>query len=335
MRDDAGAHVPRTRPPSHQPLRAQWDPTASDKRPRPPRPERTAKKQTWLGRFVANYGWRAYAIPVLAVLTVFVVFDAFRPSESGPADAVAAEEQAPDFGTLTHDVARSGVVGVPPKADGKFATTEAGVLPDGGPFTESGPGAWHVVPGGTGQVGAGTERVFTYSIEVEDGLDTAGFGGEAAFAQLVDQTLSNPKSWTKDPRFAFRRIDNGEPDFRVALTSQTTAREACGFDIPFDTSCYNLGYSRVVLSVARWVRGAIAFQGDVGSYRQYLVNHEVGHAIGYQQHQPCDTDGGLAPAMMQQTFGTGNNDVSKLDPDGVVKPDGKVCRFNPWPYPRG
>ncbi|HEY5854374.1 MAG TPA: DUF3152 domain-containing protein [Aldersonia sp.] len=38
--------------------------------------------------------------------------------------------------------------------------------------------------------------------------------------------------------------------------------------------------------------------------------------------------------MMQQTFGTANNDIAQLDPQAVVPMDGKVCRFNPWPFPR-
>jgi hypothetical protein len=29
--------------------------------------------------------------------------------------------------------------------------------------------------------------------------------------------------------------------------------------------------------------------------------------------------------MMQQTFGTANNDIAKLDPEGVVPMDGKEC----------
>jgi hypothetical protein len=184
-------------------------------------------------------------------------------------------------------------------------------------------------------VGAGEEYVFSYTVEIEDGLDTSGYGGDASVAKMVDSTLANPKSWTHDRKFAFRRVDQGDPDFRVSLTSRETTRASCGFEIEIDSSCYNSDLGRVVLSEARWVRGALAFEGDIGSYRQYLVNHEVGHAVGYHQHQACETDGGLAPVMMQQTFGVENNVIATLDPDGVVPMDGKRCRFNPWPYPRG
>ncbi len=57
-----------------------------------------------------------------------------------------------------------------PNPDGLFpAGTGPGDLPEGGPFTVSGAGTWHTVPGSTGQVGAGTKKVFTYTVEVEDG----------------------------------------------------------------------------------------------------------------------------------------------------------------------
>ncbi|WP_441346854.1 DUF3152 domain-containing protein [Rhodococcus sp. SGAir0479] len=322
-------------PDPHEPLRALWDPTRRNiGRPRVPRPERDVRKQSRLGRFVSMYGWRAYAIPVLLIVTVFVIVDAVR----GGGDTASDGPRDPGFGELSHSDGTD-IVGVPPVADGNYAETiPAGALPDGGPFTEKGAGTWHVVAGSTGQVGQGTERVFTYTVEVEDGVETAGFGGDESFGRMVDQTLANPKGWTKDPRFAFRRIgpgDSARPDFRISLTSQMTIRDACGYDIQLEVSCYNPGIDRVVLNEPRWVRGAIAYQGDIGSYRQYQINHEVGHAIGYQAHQPCETDGGLAPVMMQQTFGTANNDIAKLDPEGVVPMDGKVCRFNPWPYPRG
>ncbi|MFI5777737.1 DUF3152 domain-containing protein [Nocardia sp. NPDC051570] len=311
---------------SHQPLRARWDPTAPDDSRARPRPDREAPPQSALGRFVSAYGWRAYALPVLFVITVLVVLDAVKGGGTthGASGPGRLSQRAP------------GIFGAPPKGDTKFSgDLPTGTLPDGGQFAETAAGTWHLVPGTSAQVGAPQAHVFTYTVEVEDGADTTGFGGDAAVAKMVDATLSNPKSWIHDPAFGFRRIDSGTPDFRISLTSRQTTKSACGFEIPIDSSCYNSDLDRVVLSEVRWVRGAVSFEGDIGSYRQYQINHEVGHAIGYHEHQPCETDGALAPVMMQQTFGTRNNDIAALDPEGVVPMDGKKCRFNPWPYPIG
>jgi len=294
------------------------------------------RRRTALGRFVASYGWRAYAIPVLVVVTVLAIIGMTRPSADPerPAAGPVAGSQDPAFGSLSTGKAGPTIIGAPPSADGGFsASLASGALPAGGPVAEQSVKAWHVIPGSGAQVGTGTQAVSTYTVEVENGMDTSSFGGDESFARLVDETLNNPKSWTHDPRFAFRRIDSGEPSFRVSLSTPATVRDACGYTIQLEVSCYNSGIGRVVVNVARWVRGAVAFQGDIGSYRQYAINHEVGHAIGFHEHQPCGSDGGLAPIMMQQTLGTANNDIAKVDPDGVVPANGLSCRFNPWPFP--
>ncbi len=312
--------------PARQPLTASWNPLLDGSRPS----SGGRRKKSPLRRFVSTYGWRAYALPVLFVITVLVVVDAVK----GGGDAVVAG--APGLGRLSQHTEKSGIIGAPPRGDGKFpAELASGALPEGGPYAENGTGAWHLVRGTTTQVGAAQGHLFSYTVEIEDGVDTGALGGDEAVAKMVEATLSNPKSWTHDPKFGFRRVDSGDPDFRISLTSRQTTKTACGFEIPIDSSCYNGDLGRVVLSEVRWVRGAPAFEGDIGSYRQYQINHEVGHAIGYHEHQPCEADGGLAPVMMQQTFGTRNNDIAALDPQGVVPMDGKKCRFNPWPYPRG
>ncbi len=321
-----------------EPLRAQRDPLADDAgRPRSNRDEHQRwRKQTWLGRFVSTYGWRAYAIPVLATITVLVVYQTVTGTDASK----SAEAVGPIQGPPTIGAASTAIVGAPPKGMTQFdANLPTGILPEGGPFTEAGAKSWHVVPGTTPKVGDGTAKSFTYTVEVEDGVDTTAVGGDEAFARMVDETLSNPKSWTHNPQFAFTRIDDvsaGGPDFRISLTSPMTVREGCGYDIPLEASCFNPAYAgdqpRVFINEARWVRGAVPFQGDIGSYRQYVINHEVGHAIGYRLHEPCGEDGALAPVMMQQTFSTNNDDDARFDPQSV-QADGKTCRFNPWPYP--
>ena len=333
-----GGRVPVLRDEWREPLRAQRDPLAGDSgRARSNRDEhRRWRKQTWLGRFISTYGWRAYALPILIVLTGVVVYQTI----TGTSVPQPTEAEGPVQGPPTIGVASTAIIGAPPKGLTQFdANLPTGILPDGGAFTEAGAKTWHIVPGATPQVGEGTAKVFTYTVEVEDGVDTTTFGGDDGFARMVSETLANPKSWTHNPQFAFTRIDaatGGQPDFRVSLSSPMTVREGCGYDIQLEASCYNPAYldgqPRVFINEARWVRGAVPFQGDVGSYRQYLINHEVGHAIGYQRHESCAANGELAPIMMQQTFSTNNNDAARFDP-GTVKPDNKTCRFNPWPYP--
>ncbi|MGA7051329.1 MAG: DUF3152 domain-containing protein [Mycobacterium sp.] len=317
-----------------EPLRAQRDPLAETAgRARADRERRHWRKQTWLGRFVSTYGWRAYALPVLAVLTVVVMYQTVTGTSAVNPAADESIKGPPAIG-----VVGTSILDAPPRGLAAFDDNlPAGTLPDGGPFTEAGNKTWHVVPGTTPQIGQGTAKVFKYTVEIEDGLDATMFGGDDAFAQMVDQTLANPKGWTHNPQFAFIRIDNGKPDFRISLVSPVTVREGCGYEFRLETSCYNPVYgsdrqSRVFINEARWVRGALPFEGDIGSYRQYVINHEVGHAIGYVRHEPCDKQGALAPVMMQQTFSTSNDDGAKFDPE-FVKPDGKTCRFNPWPYP--
>jgi len=110
-------------------------------------------------------------------------------------------------------------------------------------------------------------------------------------------------------------------DFHVSLVSSMSVRALCGYSLPVETSCYDGGDSRVVLNVARWVRGALVYASDLTTYRIYAVNHEVGHALGHNHAHQC-LKNGLAPVMMQQTIGT--RTVS-----------GQICQANPWPYPAG
>jgi len=216
-------------------------------------------------------------------------------------------------------------------ADGHSAASiAAGALPAGADFVATGAGTWHVVPGTTPTVGTG-ERRSTYTIEVEDGLQTPEQDQE--FAAAVDATLADPRSWIGGGQFSLTRIDTGDPDFRISLTSQLTVRspDECGWEVPLEASCFNGWAGRVLINDARWVRGAMSFNGDITAYRSYAVNHEVGHALG-MRHQPCPANGAPAPVMMQQSWSTSDDDLSILDPQ-TIPHDGNICVANPYPFP--
>ena len=169
-----------------------------------------------------------------------------------------------------------------------------------------GDGRLTIVPGRGERVGRGDLR--TYAVEVEGGLGI----DQGAFARAVEQTLADPRSWTAGGRRALQRVDT-DADVRVALASPQTVDRLCA---PLRTngrySCAN--GDRAVLNTDRWMTGAAAYTGRLEEYRHYLVNHEVGHVLGFG-HATCPAAGAVAPVMLQQTIGLGG------------------CLPGPWPHP--
>jgi len=275
--------------------------------------KRRNKRRGLFAEFVHRYGWRAYAIPVLLVVTVVALFGSnadvrkavLRPVTSS-APAGKAPSQAPASAQLKVDKPQPGSV------DQLLASY---ALPPGPAYSEQGNGAFIVQPGSAPGVGSG--KVWKYDIDVEGGItgvDTADF------ANVVFTTLLDTRSWIGGGNAALQRVATAaQADFHVTLTSSMTVRTLCGYTIQVETSCYDAAHKRVVLNVARWVRGDLAYVGDLQTYRIYMVNHEVGHAIGHMHSHQCLANG-LAPVMMQQTL-------------GLKSENGKICQANPWPYP--
>lgn len=285
--------------------------------------------EPFLVRFARAWGWRAYAIPVLAVLTVLVVIDVVKSP---------GEELASISGTSGGSA--SGEHGPIPSGEYSPALTD-GALPPGAPITEKSTNEFVEFSKPMAKVGEGREKTFRYAVEVENTIDPAVFGGGDAFASTVNAVFSDSRGWTASPDFAFEAVTKADkPEFVVQLVSTSLAKEICGNALDMETSCYMRGLKegepgRVVVNEARWVRGAVPFQGDLGLYRQYLINHEVGHALGFASHEPCPKDGAIAPIMMQQTLSVSNDELYGFDPNEVYRKDGKTCSVNGWPYPFG
>jgi hypothetical protein len=275
--------------------------------------------------FAAKYGWRAYAVPVLAVLTVAALLTAHNGATTGTRHTATGrqQQQQQQQQQVTPPVAAGDtpLKNDQPQGDVNATALKSSALPAGGPYTVTGKGTFRVLKGTSPVVGHG--HLYRYSIEVENGITGIDVN---QFASLVQSTLDDPRSWSGHG-VALQRVDSGPVDFHVSLVSVMTVRKLCGYDIPVETSCY-IGASaaspvnRVVINDARWVRGDAAYVGDLNAYRIYMINHEDGHAIGHQHAHQC-LPGGLAPVMMQQTFGLR---------DTVT---GKMCQANPWPFPPG
>jgi len=269
--------------------------------------------------FVRRFGWRAYALPILAVITVVALMTAGtshapRTTANGPA---AAHNAAPP--TARGDIS---LKSDQPGANSLNTALPSDALPAGATYTMQGAGTFRVLPGHSAVIGSGT--VHRYSVEVENGISGVDL---AQFSAMVQTVLSDRRSWAGHGGVALQRVDSGPVDFHVSLTSAMTVRALCGYDIPIETSCFSAAgdghpVNRVVLNVARWVRGDAAYVGDLNAYRIYMINHEDGHALGHEHAHECLADG-LAPVMMQQTIGL----------KSAVT--GKLCAANPWPFPPG
>lgn len=134
----------------------------------------------------------------------------------------------------------------------------------------------------------------------------------AAFVDVVESTLADPRGWTR-ARFRFVRDDSGP--YLIVLAEGDEVDRLC---LPYETygqySCQNGPV--VALNADRWREATPKWTGDLATYRQMLVNHEVGHLLG-QKHprQQCPVQGQPAPIMNQQS--------TELD----------GCLPNPWPLP--
>jgi len=158
-------------------------------------------------------------------------------------------------------------------------------------------GQYASVPGGTDRNGSGTLR--TYAVQVETGTGQ----NAQAFATAVDTTLGDPASWTGQGRWSLQRVTTDDADFVIRLATPATVDKVCatvGLDTRGYVSCRAGNF--VMINLDRWLTAVPDYHGDVALYRKYVINHEVGHQLGYG-HQACPGPGRMAPVMQQQTFG--------------------------------
>lgn len=302
-RTDGGGD-PRSRPP----VRPRSGPLAAAPHPvrvraRPPRSP--------LRRFVRRYGWRAYAIPLLTLATLVALVDVAidaTPATGGDAGSGAVSATSAT-GLPPEDPAPAPVA--PAQGDAEPTEVEEPAA-DAPAYVEQGAGTVAVVDGTSAVYGTGPLRRFV--VEIEDGIGVDGAG----FAEAVEATLGDPRSWGNGGEMSFQRVGVAEAEasqyeFRVTLVSPGSMETYCpGVGTGGYTSC-RYG-ERAVINLARWATAVPDYEGDVATYRQYVVNHEVGHALG-RGHEPCPGAGEPAPVMQQQTLGL----------NGCVK--------NAWPYP--
>ena len=253
---------------------------------------------------------RTLAVTTALVLMVGIGFRHLTKDEAAPARGVPAAAQVPSTPT---SAASASTTGSAVNAEDGSSTTET-TASDAKSVPQNGTGKLTVVPVPKAEPAA-SGRTVHYTVEIEGGL---GVDADSV-AATVASVLLDTRGWQEADGIRFVNVTpaqakRGAPvDIRVTLASPGLTDKLCA---PMRTlsqvSCWNGG--RSVLNLRRWVLGDDSYGSDVARYREYQVNHEVGHGLGHQ-HRTCPGKGERAPVMVQQTLGLGG------------------CK--PWPYPTG
>ena len=141
---------------------------------------------------------------------------------------------------------------------------------------------------------------YNISIQVESGLNL----DPNCLSDMVLSILNDPRGWSTIENIDFQLVSSEYADLNVIFAKPTTVDELC---YPLQTngiySCRN--EKNVVINIFRWLSGAKDFGTDLSTYRIYLINHEVGHYLGWR-HTDCPSENAIAPLMMQQSKSTDN-----------------------------
>ncbi|WP_245179050.1 DUF3152 domain-containing protein [Streptomyces montanisoli] len=174
----------------------------------------------------------------------------------------------------------------------------------------TGPGTFETARASGARVGQGAKPL-RYKVEVEDGVDVS----PTQAANEIADILAAPRGWTANGTSAFQLVSSKPYDLVVKIATPGTTDALCWAGIHQDTEgeydCEVPG--GVVVNLKRWVEGSPTFDGPIHDYRALIINHEMGHYLGFQ-HQTCPGQGRLAPVMMQQIKGLHG------------------CVANAWPY---
>ena len=142
------------------------------------------------------------------------------------------------------------------------------------------------------------KSLFNISIKVESGLNLE----PNCLSNMIIGILNDPRGWSTIEDRDFQIVVSEDADLNIVFAKPETVDELC---YPLQTngiySCRN--EKNVVINMFRWLSGAKDFGTDLSTYRIYLINHEVGHYLGWG-HSNCPSDNALAPVMMQQSKST-------------------------------
>lgn len=151
-------------------------------------------------------------------------------------------------------------------------------------------------------------KTITYCVQ----LKNVSASELAGFKSKVAQVLADNRGWSLGGKVKFVAVDSG-CQFTAWLSAPN---DVAAFSPSICDSYYSCRVgNNVIINYDRWV-GATnpwnAAGGGLSDYRNMVINHEVGHWLGFG-HSNCPGGGQPAPVMQQQSISL------------------QGCKFNPWP----
>ena len=147
--------------------------------------------------------------------------------------------------------------------------------------------------------------IYGYDVEVRGEVAT----DTDEFEATLERILSDARGWTLGGSLAFERNADA-PDLTVVLASPDEVEdthEVCSRDYSCRVE------DEMLINDRNWREATPAWHdadGDLATYRRYLINHEVGHFLGFG-HVDCSGEGDLAPVMQQQSVS-----MEECEPNG-------------------
>lgn len=147
--------------------------------------------------------------------------------------------------------------------------------------------------------GTANARMVDYVVKVESTVDVDP--DEAA--REIQAVFDDERGWAGYGRTSFRAVtEETDETLAIVLAAPDSAQTLCEpLDVARKWNCRT--GNTVVLNTDRWLYMTPTYD-DLGTYRAYLVNHEVGHFLGLG-HVECPAEGRTAPVMMQQSMELG------------------------------
>lgn len=153
-----------------------------------------------------------------------------------------------------------------------------------------------------------SERYPTFQMECRDILEHSAWKSYRSYQPVDQPERANIQIWLKPESFMSEKYGTDIEYYYDHLDQwgqPISPNGKKGRRIHFSTTYYTDPNKPIIyINEANWA-GCPESGLSLSEYREYVINHEFGHALGYD-HQPCNTQtamNGRCPVMYQSTRG--------------------------------